>query len=102
ESMDVVHLSRTATVWSYTDARYQPPPPYVTTTDPYEPFAIVAAELDTEKIIVLGQVATGFGVDDVRIGDRVELVVEPLYEVEVVPHLTWRWRPLAGAEGRQS
>src|SRR5581483_1698181 len=38
-------LSRRGTVWSYTDARYQPPPPFVPRTDPYEPFAIAAVEL---------------------------------------------------------
>jgi len=46
-------------------SRYQPPPPYITVTDPYVPFAIVAAELSVEKLIVLGQVADGFGIDDV-------------------------------------
>src|SRR5690242_14907032 len=33
---EVVALSRRGTVWSYTDARYQPPPPYVPATEPYE------------------------------------------------------------------
>src|SRR6187431_934167 len=36
-------LSRTGTVWSYTDAQYQPPPPYIPRGEdgaPYEPFAI--------------------------------------------------------------
>ena len=30
DSVETVELSRQATVWSYTDARYQPPPPYIT------------------------------------------------------------------------
>src|SRR3954453_5933301 len=34
-------LSRTGTVWSYTDAQYAPPPPYVA-ADPYVPFALAA------------------------------------------------------------
>src|SRR5687767_2534098 len=29
-------LSRRGRVWSYTDAQYQPPPPYIAATDPYE------------------------------------------------------------------
>ena len=66
------------TVWSYTDAQYQPPPPYVPRTDPYEPFALAAVELP-EGIIVLGQVADGYGVADLRVGAEVELVVETLY-----------------------
>ena len=88
-----VALSRTGTVWSYTDAQYRPPPPYVPTTDPFEPFALAAVELADERLVVLGQVARGFGVDDLRVGAPVELVVEPLYEVDGVTHLVWRWRP---------
>ncbi len=94
EELEVVPMSRRARVWSYTDARYQPPPPFVAQTDPYEPFAIAAAELEEERIIVLGQVAEGYGTEDLKVGSPVELVVEPLYEVEGVPHLTWRWRPM--------
>jgi hypothetical protein len=88
-----VELSRTGTVWSYTDAQYQPPPPYVPATDPFEPFALAAVELAEERLVVLGQVARGVGVDDLRVGAPVELVVEPLYEVDGVAHLVWRWRP---------
>jgi uncharacterized OB-fold protein len=95
DTVDTVRLSRRATIWSYTDARYQPPPPYITTTDPYVPFSIVAAELAEEKLIVLGQVANGFGLDDLEVGGTVELVVEPMYEVDGVERLTWRWRPVA-------
>ena len=39
-----VELSRTGRIWSYTDARYQPPAPYVA-TDSYQPFALAAVEL---------------------------------------------------------
>lgn len=94
EELEVVPLSRRARVWSYTDARYQPPPPFVPATDPYEPFAIAAAELEEERLIVLGQVAQGYGTEDLTVGSSVELVVEPLYEVEGVAHLVWRWRPV--------
>ncbi len=34
---DEVELSRRGRVWSYTDARYQPPPPFVAPSEPYEP-----------------------------------------------------------------
>ena len=30
-----VELSRRGKVWSYTDAQYQPPPPYISPTDPF-------------------------------------------------------------------
>ncbi len=89
-----VELSRTGTVWSYTDAQYQPPSPYIPAADPYEPFALAAVELAAEQIVVLGQVAAGFGVEDLRVGAPVELVVEPLYEIDGVPHLIYRWKPV--------
>jgi uncharacterized OB-fold protein len=88
-----VELSRTGHVWSYTDARYQPPPPYVPRSEVYEPFAIAAVELAAERLVVLGQVADGYGVADLALGDEVELVVEPLETVDGVDHLIWRWRP---------
>ncbi|MDQ2650284.1 MAG: OB-fold domain-containing protein [Actinomycetota bacterium] len=93
-----VALSRTGTVWSYTDAQYQPPPPYIPAADPYEPFALAAVELADEQVVVLGQVAKGFGVDDLRVGATVELVVEPLYELDGVEHLIYRWKPVAGSD----
>ena len=87
-------LSTQGTVWSYTDARYQPPPPYVPRSDPYEPFALAAVELP-EGLVVLGQVADGYGVDDLTVGAEVELVVEPLYTDDTGERTTWRWRPTA-------
>ena len=86
-------LSRHGTVWSYTDARYQPPPPYVPQTDPYEPFAIAAVELADEQLVVLGQVASGYGVDDLEVGAPVELVLETLDQDDERELLIWRWKP---------
>lgn len=94
EQLEEVRLSRQGRIWSYTDARYQPPPPYVPRTDPYEPFALAAVELEAEGMIVLGQLADGFGCADLSIGAPVELVVEPLYTEGDTTYLTWRWRPL--------
>jgi hypothetical protein len=91
---DEVELSRTGTVWSYTDAQYQPPPPYIPSPDGHEPFAIAAVELAAEQVVILGQVAKGFGVDDLSVGAAVELVVEPLYELDGVEHLIYRWKPV--------
>lgn len=88
-AVEAVELSRRGTVWSYTDARYQPPAPYVPAADPHEPFAIAAVELP-EGLVVLGQVAAGHGVDDLRVGAKVELVIEELTPDELV----WRWRPV--------
>jgi uncharacterized OB-fold protein len=86
-------LSRRGTVWSYTDAQYQPPPPYIPATDPYVPFALAAVELP-ERIVVLGQLAEGYGVGDVRVGSEVELVVERLHTDETGERTIWRWKPV--------
>lgn len=96
-----VALSRRGRVWSYTDAQYQPPAPYIPATDPYEPFAIAAVELP-EGIVVLGQVAMGFGVGDLHVGSEVELVVEPLYTDDTGERTIWRWKPVVVAQPRGS
>lgn len=93
EDFEVTELSRRGTVWSYTDAQYQPPPPYIPATDPYVPFALAAVELP-EGIVVLGQLADGYGVEDVRVGTKVELVVETLHTDETGERTIWRWLPL--------
>lgn len=90
---DQVELSRRGRIWSYTDARYQPPPPYVA-ADPYQPFALAAVELAEEKLVVLGQMATGVTVDDLHIGDEVELVLDTLYEDDDEQVVVWKWRPV--------
>ena len=89
-------LSRTGTVWSYTDAQYQPPPPYVVRGPEFEPFAIAAVELAEEQRVVMGQVADGFGVDDLEVGAPVELVVEELYSDDDSSYDVWKWRPTGG------
>jgi len=99
ESFEAVELSRRGRIWSYTDAQYQPPPPYVPATEPYEPFALAAVELP-EGLVVLGQVAAGYGVSDLKVGNEAELVVETLYSDETGDRTIWRWKPVVelGAE----
>ena len=89
-------LSRTGRVWSYTNAGYQPPEPYVA-ADPYVPFAIAAVELAAEQMVVMGQVVAGVDVGDLHVGDEVELVLDTLYEDDDHEYVVWKWRPLAGA-----
>jgi uncharacterized OB-fold protein len=92
EEFAEVELSRRGTIWSYTDAQYQPPPPYIPSTDPYVPFALAAVELP-EGLVVLGQVAEGYGVADLHVGAEAELVVETLYADETGDRTIWRWKP---------
>ncbi len=91
-----VELSRTGTVWSFTDNHYPPPPPYVA-PEPFKPYAIAAVELATEKMVVLGQVAEGVEVSSLKAGTEVELVLETLYSDDEADYLVWRWRPTVGA-----
>ena len=89
-------LSRRGRIWSYTDARYQPPPPYVVPGDEHVPFCIAAVELPAEKLIVLGQVVAGVTVDDLTIGQEVELVVDTLFVDDEAEHQIFKWQPVAG------
>jgi len=93
EIFDEVQLSRTGKVWSFTNAMYQPPEPYVS-PDPYVPYTIVAVELAKEKMIVLGQTNTGTNVSDLKAGMDMELILEPLYSKEQDKEImTWKWKP---------
>lgn len=101
EQFEEVKLSRTGKVWSFTNACYQPPEPYVA-ADPYVPFTIAAVELAQEKMIVLGQVVEGVNVSDLKAGMEMELVLAPLSEDDSAVKLTWKWQPVAGtAKGAQ-
>ncbi|MEU6084894.1 zinc ribbon domain-containing protein [Streptomyces sp. NPDC047108] len=93
-----VTLSPRGRVWSYTDGRYRPPAPYV--SDPgreWEPYTLVAVELEAERMIVLGQAVPGVTVDDLAVGMEVEVVPGVLDEDEEHVRTTWHWRPVRPA-----
>src|SRR5271154_6000902 len=79
--------------WPYPAPRSQPPPPYGA-ADPYVPFCLAAVELAAEKIVVMGQVVPGVTVDDLTVGDEVELVIDTLYSEDGCDYLVWKWRPI--------
>ena len=93
ETFDEVKLSRTGKVWSFTDACYQPPEPFVS-PEPFVPYTIAAVELAEEKMIVLGQVVDGVNVSDLKAGMEMELVLAPLFEDDQSVKLTWKWQPI--------
>jgi len=97
QDFETVELSRRGRIWSYTDARYMPPPPYVP-ADPYVPFCLAAVELAAEKLVVMGQVVPGVTVDDLKVGDEVELVVDTLYSEDATDYLVWKWQPVAATK----
>jgi len=86
-------LSRTGTIWSYTNACYKPPEPFVP-DDPFVPYAIAAVQLEKEQMTVLGQVVKGTGVEDLKVGMAMELVLETLHEDETETKVTWKWKPV--------
>ena len=96
-SFTEVPLSRRGTVWSYTDARYTPPAPYVA-ADPYVPFCIAAVELAEEKMVVMGQVTPDITVDQLSVGTEVELVLDVLYEDDEHEYMVWKWCPVTDAD----
>ena len=89
-----VPLSTRGRIWSYTKNCYQPPAPYVA-PEPFEPYTIAAVELAEEKMVVLGQLASGADQDAIEVGQEVELVIEMLFEDDEAEHLVWKWKPLA-------
>ena len=93
---DEVELSRTGQIWSYTNACYKPPAPFVA-ADPHEPYAIAAVQLEKEQMVVLGQVVAGVSVEDLKVGMPMELVLETLHETEEDIKVTWKWQPVSTA-----
>ena len=101
--LDEVALSRRGKLWSFTNNCYPPPAPYVS-PDPFEPYAVAAVELEEEKMVVLGQVVPGVGVEDLAAGMEMELVIDTLCEDDENEYLVWKWRPAqqrAGSAGAQ-
>jgi uncharacterized OB-fold protein len=87
-----VPLSRCGTLWSFTNNCYPPPPPYVA-KQPFEPYAVAAVELEDEKMVVLGQVVPDVTVEDLKVGMRMEVVIDTLYEDDENAYLIWKWKP---------
>jgi len=46
-------------------------------------------------MVVLGQLATGTDVADLRVGDEVELVLDTLHEDDDHEYLVWKWKPVS-------
>jgi uncharacterized protein len=92
DQLDQVPLSRRGKLWSYTENRYAPPPPYPS-SDPFEPFAVAAVELPDEGLIVLGKVVDGTLAADLKVGQEMELTTMPLFvDEEGVERTVYAWR----------
>lgn len=94
ESFEETPLSNTGKIWSYTNANYQPPEPYIS-ADPFVPFTIAAVELDQEQMVIVGQAIEGITCNDLKVGMAVELTIDTLYEDDESERLIWKWKPVA-------
>jgi uncharacterized protein len=91
DQLDHVPLSRRGKLWSYTENRYAPPPPYPA-PDPFEPFAVAAVELADEGLIVLGKVVDGTLAADLQVGMEMELTTMPLFVADDgVERIVYAW-----------
>ncbi len=93
--LEEVELSRHGRVWSFTNNCYKPPAPYVS-PDPFVPYAIAAVELPKERMVVLGQLASGVDYESLSCGMEVDLVLETLYADDTNEYLVWQWQPVEG------
>jgi len=91
DALEAVALSRRGKLWSYTENRYAPPPPYPS-PDPFEPFAVAAVELADEGLIVLGKVVEGTLAADLKVGIDMELTTMPLFtDEDGVQRIVYAW-----------
>jgi uncharacterized OB-fold protein len=94
EAREPALLSRRGRLWSWTTNHYAPPEPYVS-PDPFVPYTVCAVELEVEKMVVLGQLATGADPAQLEVGMSMELVLGPLYEDDDHEYVVWQWAPAA-------
>jgi uncharacterized OB-fold protein len=98
DDLAATELSSRGRIWSYTENRYAPPPPFEA-PDPFEPYAIAAVELADEGLVVLGQVATGVLAADLHIGMEMQLELDVLRRDDEHDYLVWVWAPAAPTAG---
>lgn len=95
-TLEPTTLSRRGTIWSYTENRYAPPPPYVA-ADPFEPYALAAVELADEGLVVLGRVTTGILAADLKVGMEMQLELDVSHRDAEHEYIVYVWAPAAPA-----
>ncbi|HRE01845.1 MAG TPA: OB-fold domain-containing protein [Ilumatobacteraceae bacterium] len=95
DELESVELSSAGRVWSYTENRYAPPPPYVA-PDPFVPYALAAVELEREGIVVLGKVGDGLLAADLRVGMPMRLGLEVSHRDGDHDVIVYTWVPDTG------
>ena len=94
EEREPALLSRRGRLWSWTTNHYAPPEPYVA-PDPFVPYTVCAVELETEQMVVLGQLATAADAEVLEVGMEMELVLGSLYTDDEHEYVVWQWAPAA-------
>ncbi len=84
--VEATELSRTGRIWSFSINHYDAPAPFTGKA----PYTVVAVELATEQLVVLGQLAAGIDPASLHIGDEVEITIEPLSEGS--DEVVWKWK----------
>ena len=95
-TLEPATLSRRGRIWSYTENRYAPPPPYVA-SDPFEPYALAAVELEAEGLVVLGKVVTGVLAADLQVGMEMQLELDVSHSDGDHEYMVYVWAPAAPA-----
>ncbi len=91
-----VPLSREGKLWSFTVGYYEPPPPF-RALGTFTPYGLAVVELLKEKMMVMGQVASGVDMENLKVGMNMEIVLEPLQkDSEGKEIIIWKWRPVKG------
>ncbi len=92
--IEEVPLSRKGKLYTYSINYFKPPTPYVS-PDPFVPYATAVMALDKEKMMVQGQIVTGFDFSKLKVGIAMEVVLETLYkDAQGNDVLVWKFRPL--------
>lgn len=91
--LEDIQISRKGKLWSYTVNYYLPPPPYIP-PDPFVSYGLAVVELEAEKMMIMGQVASSCDLETLQIGMDMELIVEKLFcDDKGAEHVIWKWRP---------
>ena len=96
QNVEVIPLSRTGEIWSYTVMRYVPPWPFAI-PNPYQPPIPTAWVQLPERVQFVSHIKCD--PDDLKIGMPVELVIEKGWEdVEGNDVLMYRFQPIKGGD----
>ncbi|MEW6142609.1 MAG: OB-fold domain-containing protein [Chloroflexota bacterium] len=87
-NMELVNISNTGTIYTYTIHQYAPAIPFK--MDPFKPYGVVMVDVP-EGLRVLGMTTTTEGL---KIGQKVEMTVGTLYEDAENAYITWMWKPV--------